>query len=146
MNTESIVTSLEWSKKLKEAGFPQEAWAHYRKNNPTDRDDDAYFFFGFGDEFERPKPQWEFDDWIAAPTAEEILRRLPKKIVQVPKFSYGDPEVLMLTANMTTNDLWYVRYLSSKLQQYGEADESLANAAAAMYCYLAENNLLPPKA
>lgn len=132
---DSITTSLEMCKKLKEAGWPQDGTEFFWR---TSVGLDAEIIWDKG----------HVGGWnkyfYAAPTAEEILRRLPKKIVQVPKFSYGDPEVLMLTANMTTNDLWYVRYLSSRIQQYGEADASLANAAAAMYCYLSENKLLPP--
>src|SRR5436853_114831 len=80
-NAESIVVSLENAKRLKEAGWPQ---------------DDSQMFFWYRTTFNDPQQMFkligghdltvnsasinfmkdEYDQWFAAPSAEEVLRRL----------------------------------------------------------------------
>lgn len=68
--------------------------------------------------------------------SDEILRRLPpatliSRSVPMPRGKIGWR--------------WRVYWDDSELKDRSEVDESLANAAAAMYCYLAEQKLLTPK-
>lgn len=129
-NASKITVSLEWAKRLAKAGWRQETafvwW--YTEAMSTDV---KYF----------PDVDWEkrenklqlFEKRMIdsgrhtfAPTAEEILRRLPdfklQRIVHT----------------------WVIQIIFDPLHGRTETSESLANAAAAMYCYLSENNLLPP--
>ncbi len=93
----------------------------------------------------------------SAPTAEEILRRLPYYLDKSGvRYWFG--------ISRTKEDEWWLVYRESlnsfvfevfsggsdygmiDLKSEGLAqflDASLANAAAAMYCYFALNNLLP---
>lgn len=115
MTPESIVVSLDYAKRLKEAGWPQ-----YRGE-----------VFGW---FEDASGDWSVcvvesfpeDDHIAAPTAEEILRRLPSAVISFLPF---EKSPWMVMVNEAGHDV---------------CETTLANAAAACYCYLAENKLLPP--
>lgn len=121
MTLESIVTSLEISKKLDAAGYPQKESINY------------WCFLNTEEEpivvgLKRPK-----DDEIAAPTAEEILRRLPGKItgpLYLDVQFKGEPRK------------WRVAFCGSQ-SIYLELEDSLANAAAQMWIYLKENNFLP---
>ncbi len=129
MTPESITVSLEWAKKLKEAGWPQDEQTvnHWRRKG------EIYSVGGF-------------TTWcLAAPTAEEILRRLP---------DYIGTEYVLVTVRDHPENKWSVNYIriSEKGVNYHPDHEfrarpcdgdSLANAAAAMWCYLAENKLLP---
>ena len=126
MNTpESIVTSLDWSEKLKDAGFPQatQMWWAYDPNHE--------FVDGFSVYLSRPERLSE----IAAPTAEEILRRLPDEL---------SGHVLCTCRSGKT---WAIGYATDDPEwmedAYFDTVDTLANAAAAMYCYLAEQKLLP---
>lgn len=138
----SITTDLQWSRRLKEAGFPQDSVWHWRfwHNVPGD-----YILCDEEDIHELSKPE-ESDgllEYFAAPTAEEILRRLPKTLDHWLLDCLPNPD----------EDLWAVSYFSAidpeqpthpAIQEVlpCEAD-TLANAAARMYCHLAENKLLP---
>lgn len=146
MNTpESLVTSLHWSKELQKAGWPQgqSIIVHsttsdgYSNHSCHVRLDPGHP--NFGSPF--------YLEW-AAPTAEEILRRLPHEIEQTK--SDDDSSVLQCgpTPNGKLGRDWHVWYWDFG---YGDIPDrkllytadTLANAAAAMYCYLAENGLLP---
>ncbi len=127
--SESITTSLEWSKKLKDAGWRQ-------------MDCQFYWHQRMGKEWElltieqsnRARVLRWAQTFIAAPTAEEILRRLPR--------SRGDYNGLQAT---TEDANWRVGYWDSPSDMPSKADfsaDTLANAAASLYCYLAENKLL----
>lgn len=129
-NPESIVTSLDWSKKLKEAGWPQNeghfSWYRYSLTNSAK---EWYV-----------ECQWQNEgnhlEWMAAPTAEDILRRLPERLPGV----FGDESLLQIQPLHGMSG-WSVFYHS--LGDDDHSDKSLANAAAAMYYYLAEQKLLP---
>lgn len=125
---ESIVTSLEWAKKLKSAGYPQgesrDTWSTTESGSNSSL-------------HERVKPghpnygspyYCEYD----APYAEEILRRLPPHLLT-------ELFTLMVLPS-GEGRLWAVDYEGTP---HGKIDESIANAAAAMWVFLKEHNLLP---
>ncbi len=139
MTPESIVTSLEWSKKIKQAGWPQKEalwfWVHHYRAAS-----DEYLW----ELFERDEDD-KVNEHLAAPTAEEILRKLPEEYVAKD----GKRLELSCGKKIKQHGLgYYVTYETPR--EPHDCDEacctndkhSLANAAAAMYCYLAENNLL----
>ena len=126
----SIVTSLEWSKKLKEAGWPQ----------------DDYLFIWRGPAPQHGRPDWNLgecfdthanDGCFAAPTAEEILRKLPKLIVHKEIHSR-----LYITPYENDYEVGYSPQWNEGIK-LNRAEESLADAAAAMFVFLAEQKLLP---
>lgn len=126
----AITVSLEWAKKLKEVGWEQGITIGNWRPSTND--------------FYRKQQQYEIhftsgiyrnEKSFDAPTAEEILRRLPAAF----------KTNLLNVGKYTPND-WVVSYFdpanAAAFMPYFN-DPSFANAAAAMYCYLAENNLLP---
>jgi len=125
---ESITVSLEYAKKLKEAGWPQEAvwyWpVHYVNGH----------IFALATET-HPRSENNALDYFAAPTAEEILQRLPE---------YVGTQFWSIIAEGHVRDgrkvMGYTIYYPTKHEEWSD---TLANAAAAMYCHLAENGLLP---
>jgi len=155
----SIVTSLELSKKLKEAGWPQE----YDDDSCTLPHPDHGTYFCWENE-ERPctsfacncgktHGKWKvnkrednnFNPFFAAPTVEEVLRKLPPTMLR----KNGNTYSLHFQRKNLFEDGWEVSYYRVKdgmelapatLPAFAD---TLANAAAAMFCYLAEHNLLP---
>lgn len=131
----SIAVSLEMARKLKEAGWPQEtSKLTYWSVDPEGNDAvvrsemerhfiDAYW----NSRGEACDDQFRFAD---APTAEEILRRL---LTCIGCGRYGDDFFCD----------YYNRKPDLPVLQHQEIADTLANAAAAMYCYLAKNGLLP---
>lgn len=124
---ESIVTSLHWSQMLCHNGFPQ-AGATFYWNEGLGKD------IGVSN-------QWVEHDLFnnyAAPTAEEILRRLPEVL---------DQELLLqINSHSAFRERWNVGYWNVNEQtqiKHQQFQDTLANAAAAMYCYLAEQGILP---
>ena len=126
--TPEITVDLETAEKLKEAGWGQESVFMFYGKQPycetCGRDIDPKFRLmkNLGKKTELEK--------ISAPTAEEILRELPDYITY--KHIEGKWEVIMDVSQIPNGkkDIWF-------------DDESLSNAAAKMYIYLKENNLLP---
>lgn len=144
---ESITVSLEMAKKLKASGWPQK----------------DYFLCScccFAQvEFIEPEPDtgwwrcsecWLEDDGISCPTADEILRRLPGIILTMESPCVLEAHFYPTLAPPHVT----VGYMAAGLNETGwrtwkgkmlcEEADTLANAAAAMTCYLADNNLLPP--
>jgi hypothetical protein len=145
MTAESITVSLEWAKKLKEAGWEQEGflWWHQTMS-------------GSWEPLTTPELRGcltmrRVHVYYAAPTAEEILRRLPKKLLyesRAGRISGDGSEVayeLRIYPIKWKDMRWRVGYdkknPSDTVEEF-EAD-TLANAAAAMYCHCAEQKLLP---
>jgi hypothetical protein len=127
---ESIVTSLKWSQKLGEAGWPQKNALYYwhkRRSRlgywglQTERSIQQYLKY--------TKTHKAHQLFFAAPTAEELLRRLPTTI---------NGRQLMVLAGKYD---WRVAYYYDPVP--AQDADTIANAAAAMYCYLAEHDLLP---
>ena len=140
-NLNGITVSLEWAKKLKEAGWFQENSVHH------------WIYGGIRWEIERIEI-WETieGEWgsgrkienlqiFSAPTAEEILRRLPKCISAETASQEGG--VLDIYPN---DGCWNLAYRNDEgfaVRDAAALYPSLANAAAAMWIYLKEHNLLP---
>lgn len=123
MTPESIVTSVEWSKKLKEAGWDLRT-LYFRcrlSDSPTEAED-----WILGTHIHSMA-----SELLAAPTAEEILRTFPK-------------EETFAIFQTSLSGGWYI-YRTSLQEPVGQSffeQGSFANAAAAMWLYLKGNNLL----
>lgn len=121
MNT----VSLQLAQELRKAGFPQETefwWKVWPISGA------AHIEFG-------GKEYWKETGWDiwAAPTAEEILERLPiqlktKEFLSIQKF----------------NTYWVGYGVGTKIYKHFDS-ESLAEAAGKMYLYLSKEGLLPKK-
>lgn len=122
---ESIVTSLDWSKKLKEAGWNTRTFLSWYRSKIT-----ANRHYYITETYEITKHN-EAEFIAAAPTAEEILRRLPGYSV-----TWGEPFVMPGEVEISCP-------INGEGKRHHISDTKLANAAAAMYCYLAEQDLLP---
>ena len=141
------VTSLEWSKKLKEAGWKKETefwWVpvYYYNFDVKNRNRKDFEIvpndFQYSDEVVgRGKPEIDkskkssYSKWqqrLSAPLATELLEELPDIRISNKK------EVLYIEDR--ENNLWYLRYTKK---------DTLPNALAAMWCYLKERGLTPNK-
>ena len=136
MTLEQICVSKEWAEKLKEAGFPQK---------------DSYFYWStvnkpnivLKDKYQHPisqaltiNPHW-LDEIIAAPTASEILEKLPSFIVL-------DTNKTWLSCSKNIFNLFEVGYATNGGFINGHMEEkSLVDALARMYCYLVSEKLTP---
>ena len=143
---ESIVTSLDWSEKLKEAGWPQ---------------DSAFWWCKWTNDKTPPSQEWrleyvatEYDfvtvtggawERFAAPTAEEILRRLPPSLDLDGCYCRLVARKEIHISGGVDKGGWLAGYEGRDTEDVSEfqCGSSLTNAAAAMYCYLAEQKLLP---
>lgn len=133
MKPEEIVTSLDWSKKLEKAGWHNETFLSWLQ----EKDGSWYLDNTGGYVFGRDSEPWYF-----APTAEEVLRRLPKILEGKDKWN------LKLTVTPYA-DRWSIDFLRHDGRHdplsRSTTEDTLANAAAAMFCCLAEQKLLTPK-
>lgn len=151
-NPESIVVSLDLAKQLKEAG-----WSQHEMKVCTDGKErpcaNTSFYWS-----ETSKGNWMIVDSlkgtiaedIAAPTAEEILRRLPQSIRSVGlnlSAKKGEREYVLHIVKTNTTRWRLIYWDSDGLPWVAPSadfiDESLANASAQMWLYLKKNNLLP---
>lgn len=145
-----ITTSLELSKRLKDAAFPQDITV---KESPQSQyvwlneelhlvhvDNDTGWIIGkdytsiFPDDFNRY-------GWFVSPTAEEIIEKLPKRLESSGDYFFlncywdGQWEVSYYSMNQD-----YTCYINDeRIAVYGE---SLADTCALMYLHLKEHNLL----
>lgn len=130
----AITVSLEWAKKLKEAGWEQGITIGNWRPSTNDfyRKQQQYEIHFTSGSYRNEK---SFD----APTAEEILRRLPKSVATKNR------KVHRLSINCNGGKRWQIMYGDDIFESpvIVDPDDSLANASASMYCYLAENKLLP---
>ena len=137
MSTPSTITvSLEWAKKLKEAGWPQSEPLHYWHRNVG-----QWYVYAkdFSEHDFNMVDGANFPADVAAPTAEEILRRLPYEIMD-------EGEAFELVIAPRRHGGWNVFYTHENGENRCaalEKEDSLANAAAAMWVYLKEHDLLP---
>ena len=129
-----ITVSLEWAKKLKEAGWLQDGalFCWWLRIGHTEYELSPAIFLKNGE--------------FAAPTAEEILRRLPEAI-KYPVRNAIEYELFIRPFDDSDERHWEVIYAKDidnvDNTPLHETTGTLANAAAAMYCYLADNKLLP---
>lgn len=125
--------ALDIAKKLKEAGFPQQECFFYHKTGPnnywqvvTDNYDDGYPIRKEGKIGRRAHGAKLY----AAPAAEDILDQLKGRL-QVNRYLNGKW------------DLVWIGGLTERSESHRTKQSSyLAAAAAEMYLYLKENNLL----
>lgn len=132
----SITVSLEWAKKLRDAGWNQEVLFYWSIDSRSGNDVVRR---------RREKGNNKPLDPIAAPTAEEILRVLPSEAPH-PDIEHTAYFLEIVRVERPTEN-WQVQYRERESWRLWDSPEphsadSLANAAAAMYVYLAENNLL----
>ena len=131
MTLEQICVNKEWAEKLKEAGFPQK---------------DSYFYWStvnkpnivLKDKYQHPisqaltiNPHW-LDEIIAAPTASEILEKLPSSIdighFLIRKHSWGYSINIIEHMSLESN--------------HEEQGKSLANALTKMLIWLVKNEYI----
>lgn len=131
-----ITVSLDMAKKLKEAGWPHLDTVHYWCHL-----DGVYVAIAL----QHPR-----ENEIAAPTAEEILWRLPEEIPYdaVGTLKGSDFWLEIAKSRFWGNTPWEIRYRENAGMTFWDCPEpiradTLANAVAAMYCYLADQKLLP---
>lgn len=127
--------SLELSKQLKEAGYPQESyflWKKYRLNGEIK--------WKLTNEY--PDDMYPADAIFASPTADEVLEKLPSEIQKDGHF-YS-----IAISKTRINHFWVdYRYFSRHkifhLRDYEYSPiESLANAAAKIWLYLKEKGFI----
>lgn len=122
MNTESICVSLEWAKKLKECGLSPRYTDNFIY---VDQGGEAIFIHN------QPLAIVASSDmkFYPAPTAEDILRELP--------------DGTQVTRSCDRNYHCECGEIKLNADILRQTFPTAANACAAVYCYLAENNLLP---
>lgn len=140
----NIVTSLQLSRQLKEAGVKQESQFYWVINDP---------------DWNEPPTVTRRDMLVNEPPtenvysaflAEEILDKLPHQIVPLNSSFYHDLHISKIwNPKVYTAD--YVRTwsgvhsFSQSFMKHDIQDKILANALAKLYLYLKQNNLLAEK-
>lgn len=136
--------SLELAKQLKEAGYPQEGYFNYRENGD----------FYMGNTYLRGSSESINQERFTAPTADEILDRLPQEIVYIEKGHTKDYKVTCsLRINLEDKNFWYqsdyddcpcgcgdyyVKSIGTKKDIY----DSLADAVGNLWLYLKKEKLI----
>ncbi len=139
---EAITVDLKHAKALKRVGWPQERVGFCHLVDQTGIKADPYWWGVEGDYWHEE----DFIEWFAAPTAEEILRKLPKTL-SGSVFWPGDPGLAYLNIKAWTDSFTILyRTATNEFPTHrslsGISADTLANAAAACYCYLADHKLL----
>jgi len=124
MNIVEQVVSLELSKKLAEAGYPQEGYWWWNQHFRDFREDNDYAIL------ERDNKAYDYVRICAAPTVSELMEQLPvtiptEKHLQITKWD-----------NATGGHFFAVDY--GIVDHNGFSDVSLANACAKMWLWLME--------
>ena len=150
---ESITVNLDYAKRLKAAGWPQREslhwWIEFYNSSSTDPNtmlsalitDETWYY---GEHTDRAGPYRERSylkklKRFAAPTASEILGMLPRRLTVE-----GDADGKWICINSHADrEGWKIGYLEHPYR-FLAVESTLANAAAAMYVYLAEHSLLSP--
>lgn len=130
-----ITTSLELSKRLKEAGYPQGKTDFYYVMQRGDWD--LYTDYNCDQCWSRSS----FRTKVDAPTAEEILEKLPNELESSGDYFFlnchKDGQWLVSYYSMLQN---YTCYINGRRVEVN--NESLVDACALMYLHLKEHNLL----
>ena len=128
MTLEQICVTKEWAEKLKEAGYPQES---------------LHWWGGIGNmgiwcdhvKDDLPAEEKRFT-WIAAPTASEILEKLPTMV------EHRECNLFLGIWKRISGEC-AVRYKPNFDRMFLPVQfGSLPNALAKMYCYLVQENLI----
>jgi len=122
-----ITVSLEWAKNLKDVGWEhKKAMFYWQEEDGKSRIVQVIEPIGF-----------EFRQFYAAPTCEEILRELPQKI---------DESRLQINRLGKLHEYhWSVCYSNTCGSAWREEQfisDTLANVSASMWIFLKKNNLL----
>lgn len=134
--------SLELSKELKEAGYPQNTVHH--KWHEYDKSDE--FYIGEKDRLFTHAEWEEFTEeynpsegsFFASPTADEILDLLPKKIKGTKR-----GVLHWLQVEITEENGWSCQYFNPNFGViHFEESNTLADSCAKMYLYLRKEGLL----
>jgi hypothetical protein len=143
-NPELIVVSIDMAKKLKEAGWDQNEclwrWVEFHggvAKGHSDYESNTRW------ELREKGSDYNFDPRYAAPTAEEILRRLPESLMLQTRGDRigGNDSETAFDLEMGKNKYGYfVRYEKEAAEEFYA--DTLANAAAQMWIYLKEHSLL----
>jgi len=133
-----ITVSLEWAEKLQVAGWPQEQSVFYWQWYEDDRewptwDGNSEWYC---DHMHVSLDEYDDGQCYAAPTAEEVLRKLPAHI--------QDDRMAILRMG-DTYGVYYLHHESGYVDErrHLRLSDTLANAAASMFVFLAEQKLLP---
>ncbi len=124
-----VTTSLELSRKLKKAGFPQKVNEFYWAGKVYQEEPYTLLYL---EEIKNIKDY----EYIASPTADEILDLLPKNI-----------GIYYLNTSKL-DDSWHCTYdfvntAKAKYERkHSEFSETLADAAALMWLFLKKENLI----
>lgn len=124
----NIVVSLELARELKEVGYPQESLFYWEWTTPADEP-----YCGASVTTKEAKYSCKEDphlDWLAAPTATELLSELPT--------DNDTKDLLTIHRHWQTKE-FHVEYEDTGVFQ---RDKSLPNALAKMYIYLKKEGLL----
>lgn len=132
---ESIVVSLDLAKQLKEAGWPQEDSVLYWNADIT-HGEAVRVSLGI-------KRKSMYEENIAAPTCEEVLRRLPPALELEGKCCTIDCTKEIHISGGIDKGKWLVGYEDCVDYSYYQIADTLVNAAAQMWLYLQSHNLLP---
>lgn len=133
--------NLELSKQLYMARYKQETEYIWLRNVHTDKEAYLTHSDNFKGTFESEYEGGVHYEEYAAPTADEILELLPVwLVVEVDGTKYN-----LLLSIMRHIECWSITYGVERLTSHpitGTREDSLADVAAKMYLYLAENQLL----
>ena len=131
-----ICCDFEWSKKLKEKGFPQNNYACVHINNDMWCPRNHLLNHSLKEKI------WDY--WISAPTSEELLRELPKKLKGYDRYLR-----IGYVSNIEDKELNipYVSYTNVEKKKTNECyfdidNKKLCNALARCWIYLKDSNLL----
>jgi hypothetical protein len=135
MTIQEITTDLEISKELEENGFPQDGlfwWIKFAEGYKV-KDEakvDTYCRY------------YDTDDttFYSAPTAEELLKELPKNVKWKTLFINNQDLYFLFYADIGRND--ENRNVTLYKEKEIQSDKKLCNALAKMWLYLKKNNLL----
>lgn len=130
---QALVVSLEKAKELLDAGWPQ-GTSHFVCSTTSD----GYSNYSVCERLKPDHPNYESPYYLTwdAPTASEILERLPRVL--------HDEFLLQITLH---SDIWCIGYWNGNEEaviKYHQFGDTLADAASDMWIYLKQNNLLPP--
>ncbi len=146
---ENIVVSLEMARRLKEAGWPQDNSCFYWLRCGDGKDDFSVSRTDVG--------RNSMVESFAAPTAEELLRRLPYKINTTTRKKtsiYGEMfDTFTLEIRVLSNRTYRIYYKNKytnlgrdpSLGGFKATDILLCNSLASMFIYLSTHHLLSPE-
>lgn len=143
MKLEQICVSLELSKKLNEAGYPQESLFHWRKYSLADKP--ALYQIPEGTELGVLSGKLQFD--YSAPTASELGEALPNFVYMGLSGGgrHGERVGYVVGESFHKRELWAIALAKGFERDCVPKEissKNLADGMAKMWLYLKENGLL----